>query len=209
MPPVLPNPAVPNVLTDAQKFLPQAIKQYELYPKVGEMIQYIMSQAVVELEDTKFKYKRPDIVSDEVIKQIVQERGFQYIRDVMDTLENFEFTALLDFLSLIQLMKGSRQGLELILKLLGFDSIIKEWWETDPIRPVMTYELIVIMDTTFVPDIFGTLEKIQIFARQYVFPKLDNIDFRFRLTFAEKNVNFAGFWRLHYAGRIFQRVPPA
>lgn len=205
----LPIPAIPTVLTDPEKFLPFALKQYELYPKISEMLQYIMSQAVVELEDVKYKYSRPDAVSDEVIKQIIQELGYQYIKDVMDTLENFEFTALLDFLSLISLLKGHRQGLELILKLLGFDSIIKEWWETDPVQPVYTYELIVIMDTTFVPDIFGTLDKIKIFARQYVFPVLDNIDFRFRLTFAEKNVNFAGFWRLRYTGRIFQRVPPA
>lgn len=205
----LPVPAIPTVLTQPDRFLPMALKQYELYPKISEMLQFILAGAVVELEDVKYKYSRPDAVSDEVIKQIVQELGFQYIRDVMDTLENFEFTALLDFLSLISLLKGSRQGLELILKLLGFDSIIKEWWEPDPMRPVYTYELIVIMNTTFVPDIFGTLDKIQIFARQYVFPVLENIDFRFQLTFAEKNVNFAGFWRLKYSGRIFQRVPPA
>lgn len=207
--PTLPVPAIPTSLTTSIDFLPFAQKQYELYPKIGQMLDYIMSKAVVELEDVKYKYSRPDAVSSEVIKQIVQELGYQYIRDVMDTLENFEFTALLDFLSLISLLKGSRQGLELILKLLGFDSIIKEWWEIDPVRPVYTYELIIIMDTTFVPDIFGTLDKIKIFARQYVYPTLSNIDFRFNLSFAQKNVNFAGFWRLHYGGRIAQRVPPA
>lgn len=207
--PTLPVPGVPNVLTNAIKFVPPGLQGYELYPKIHDMLNYIMSGAVVELEDVKYKYKRPDVVNDEVIKQIIQELGYQYIRDVMDTLENFEFTALLDFLSLISLMKGSRQGLELILKLLGFDSIVQEWWEPDPKKPVYTYELIVIMDTTFVPDIFGTLEKIKVFARQYVFPTLENIDFRFKLTFAEKNVNFAGFWRLYYSGRIFQRIPPA
>ncbi len=207
--PTLPVPGVPTVLTDVQRFLPFALKQYELYPKISEMLEYIVAGVAVEMEDVKYKYSRPDVVSDEVIKQIVQELGFQYIRDVMDTIENFEFTALLDFLSLISLLKGSRVGLELILKLLSFDSVIKEWWEADPKRPVYTYELVVIMDNNLVPDIFGTLEKIKIFARQYVFPTLENIDFRFQLTFAEKNANFAGFFRLHYAGRIAQRVPPA
>lgn len=205
----LPVPGVPTALSDVNNFLPAALKQYELYPKISEMLQFIIAGTAVELEDVKYKYSRPDVVSDEVIKQIVQELGFQYIRDVMDTIENFEFTALLDFLSLISLLKGHKSGLELILKLLSFDSIIKEWWEADPKRPVYTYELIVIMDTTFVPDIFGTLEKIKIFARQYVFPTLENIDFRFQLTFADRNANFAGFFRLHYAGRIAQRVSPA
>lgn len=204
--PTLPIPAEPTIITQVSKFLPENLRDYELYPKISEMLEYILAGAVVELQDVKYKYQRPDLASEDVIKEIIQELGYQYIKDVMDTINNFQFNTLLDFLSLIQLLKGSRTGLDLILKLLGFESVIEEWWEATPNKPPFTYEIIIIMDQNRVPNIFKTLEKIQIFAEHYVYPKISNIDFRFQLSFAERNANFGGFFRLHYAGTIRQRA---
>lgn len=182
------------------EFLPEKLKDGELYQKAASMVDYIVNNALVELEDVKYKYRGPDIVREEVIKEIIKELGFQYIVDVMDTLDNFQFNALLEFVSLINLLKGSRQGLELILKLLGFNIILSEWWEQFPPAAAHTYNMTVVMNTSYVPNPVDTLNKVQVFASHYVFPVVDHIDYRFTLTFAEKNATVAGFWKAKYVG---------
>lgn len=194
-------------LTESLTFIPENLREFELYPKVTEMVDFIIAGAVEELKDVKFKWRDSSALGEDVIKEIIAELGFEYIRDVMDTITNFEFSILLDFVSLINLMKGSRQGLELILRLLGFDSIITEWFEKDPKDPPHTYEITVIMNTTFIEDVLVTITNIREFSLHYVFPLISNIDFRFSLTFAEKNVNFAGFYKQKQTGLIRQRVP--
>lgn len=202
--PLSPHDKIKDSLTYA---VPFELRNLELYPKVAEMLDYIICNAVDELVDVESKFTAPQILSEETIKQIIEEKGYAYIRDVMETLDNFEFNVLLSFISVINLLKGSRSGLELILRLLGFDSIVTEWWEADPKGVPHTYELTVIINTSFVQDIFLTLEKVQIFAENYVFPTVSNVEFRFALSFAEKNVNFAGFTKPVYSGSVLQRIP--
>lgn len=197
----------PNKLTDSLSFLPENLRGYELHPKVTDMINFIITETVTELEDVKYKNTGPDIVRAEVITEIIKEKGYAYITDVMATLTNIEFNVLLAFVSLISLLKGSRQGLELVLKLLGFDSFITEWWQASPKLEPWTYDITIIMNTTFVTDVLGTLHKIEAFGEHYVFPKIHNVDFKFTIKFAEKNVNFAGFTEPHYFGRIAGRAP--
>lgn len=194
-------------IDNSLSFLPENLQNFELYPKVTEMIDYIISQSVEDLKDIKYKFRDSTQLGEDQIKEIIEELGFGYIRDVMDTISNFEFNILLDFVALINLMKGSRQGLELILRLLGFDSVITEWWEREPQDVPHTYEITVIMNTTFITDVFATLEKVQEFSLHYVFPLISNIDFRFSLSFAEKNVNFGGFWKHYDYGTVRKRVP--
>ena len=187
-------------------FVPEKLRGQPVYPKLCGLIDYILSNAVLEFEDIGLKYAGQDVVRNEVVKEIVSELGFTYVRNVMDTLTNFEFKLLLQFIALLNALKGSRQGIELILKLLGFDTIIREWWEETPPLTQDTYNLIVIMNTSYVQNPSATLEKVKLFAREYVYPILNTIDFRFSLSFATKNVNFGGFTRARYTGSIYSRV---
>lgn len=192
---------------DANKFIPEKLKQdFELYPKVVEMLNYIIRGYAESFEDIRFKNSGPDQVSEEVIKEIIKELGFEYITSVMDTISGFEFNSLLEFISLVNLLKGSRIGFELILKLLGFDSVITEWWEMSPEGEPQTFEIIVIMNNNNIPDVFETLDKVKIFAKAYVFPKINNIDFRFGFSFGEKNVTYFGFFKPLYYGKIIARA---
>jgi len=173
---------------------PPDVRQQDIYPKVSEMMDFIISNFESEITDTKFKWTGPNQLSEDTIKEIITELGFGYIRGVMDTITNFEFNTLVSFVSLLNLLKGQREGFELVLRLLGFDSIIIEWWEASPEQAPWTFELVVIMDTTLVPNVFETLQRIQTFARHYVFPKISNVDFRFSLdSFAERAVIMSGF----------------
>ena len=185
----------------ALELVPEKLRDKELYPKFAEMVDYIVKNFAEEFEDVKYKYRGPDVVREDVIKEIISELGFSYIRSVMDTLTNFQFNTLLQFVSLINLLKGSRQGLELVLLLLGFDSFIQEWWEKNPKGTPYTFEIVVIMDENQVTDVFETLARVQVFARAYVFPVIENVDFRFSVSFGERSITHAGWWRSVYSNK--------
>lgn len=192
---------------DATKFIPEKLREdYELYPKLVDMLNYIVQGYAEEFKDIRLKNSGPDEVSEEVIKEIIRELGFDYITSVMDTITGFQFNSLLEFISLVNLLKGSRTGFELILKLLGFDSVITEWWEMYPKGQPQTFNIVVIMNNTFIPDVQATLDQVKIFSRAYVFPTISNIEFRFGFSFGEKNVTFFGFFKPNYYGKILARA---
>lgn len=187
-------------------YLAENLRDAELYPKITGMIDYIVSNFEEEFNDVKNKYKNPDLVSNEVIKQIIDELGFNYISSVMDTITNYQFNSMLDFLGLINLLKGSRTGLELVLKLLGFDSVITEWWEKEPKGIPDTYDITVVLNSSTVEDPYATINKIKIFSLHYVYPLIENVDFRSSFSVASKNVTIAGFYKLMYSGEIQFRI---
>lgn len=187
--------------------IPETLRSYELYPKITDMMDYIVRQYAEAFEDVQLKYRSPGTVREEVIKEIITELGFKYITEVMDTIDNIQFNTLLQFVSLLNLLKGSRTGFELVLKLLGFESIIREWWEQFPQHETYTFEIVIIMDASNVPNATETLEKVKTFARAYVFPLIENIDFRFSIEIGSRNVTPAGFWKTRYYGQILARIP--
>jgi hypothetical protein len=189
-------------------------KDAELWVKVEAMTQHIVSNFETDLSDVRDKYKNPDKLSEQAIKEIIRERGFDYIVSVMDTINNFQFNTLVSFIDLIGQLKGTRPGLELVLTLLGFDSIIQEWWEGEddlfnPVREPLTYEIIVFVNSSFVPDVFATLDQVQFFSENYVLGKIDNVEVRFLFdVFAERGVIMGGFITPHYFGEITERAVP-
>jgi hypothetical protein len=192
---------------DSIVFVPEDLQQLELYPKLQGMMNHIIDNALVEFEDVRYKYSGPDVVREEVISEIIKELGFSYITEIMSTLTGYEFNTLLEFVGLINLLKGSREGLELVLKLLGLDALIQEWWEQSPTGEPDTFIITVIMNTTYVTDPLATLNKVKDFVKEYVYPTISNIDFRFTLSFAEKNCNFGAFSKAYYYGQIQAALP--
>lgn len=196
--------------TDLRKFVADSLKDAELSVKLNEMMTYIMTSVMVELNDTKFKNTNPESLSNETIKNIIAEQGYDYIVGVMDTLNGFQFNKMLYFLDVINELKGTRKGLELVLRLMGFDSIIKEWWQDAQFdQDPWTYEIIVIVNSSFVPDIFKTLDKVKEFSQNYVIAKVTNIELRFSAeNFAQVAPLLGGFVTSTYRGRILERAYP-
>lgn len=195
-------------LSEVEKFVKKSLRDTDFYKKAIEMMQYVVDQTNEELKDVTEKLTNPMGHRDEVIKEILNEKGMAYIVGVMDTVEGFEFNNLLSFIDMIKQLKGTRKGLELVLKLLGFDSIINEWWENEnsPGEP-LTYEIIVIVNSSLVPDIFSTLDKIKIFSEHYVLAKISNIDVRFSADkFAELGAIMGGFEKPVFTGRFLVRA---
>lgn len=191
---------------DLEYYLPENFKEIDVYKKTRELTNYIVRECAKDFEDVKYKNRDATKLSDEVIGEIIKEHGFGYIATVIDSLNEGEFSSLKGFISLLNLMKGSRQGLELVLKLLGFDSIIQEWWETHPQLDTFTYQITVVINSSSVPDYISTLKFIKSFARQYVYPIIDNIELKFTLSLAEAVAVPAGFTHAKYIGNIIQKM---
>jgi hypothetical protein len=191
-------------------FIADALKDAELTIKLNEMTNHVLGAVVNELNDIKNKKTKTETLSEDTIKEIIREQGFDYIVAVMDTITDFQFNQMVFFLDLINQLKGTRDGIELVLKLMGFDSIIKEWWEgaqfdQDP----WTYEIIVIVNSSNVPDLFNTLDKVKEFSQNYVIAKVTNIEVRFFAeNFAQLTPIMAGFSTRISRGRILQRANP-
>jgi hypothetical protein len=189
------------------QLISKGLRDDEFFIKVAEILDKAKADYDTDFADVKYKLQDPTKLREEAIKEIIDELGFSYIRKLMDTLTNIEFNVLIDFISLLNLLKGSRDGLEIVMKLLGFDTIITEWWESLPNKEPLTFDLTVLMNTSLVPDFDSTLERVKIFTQHYVLPKLDLIDFKFVLeSFLEKQTNVAGFVRMKHFGRIVERA---
>lgn len=196
-------------LTDiVSEYIPKHLRETPLYTKVQELMLYVMEQSIIELKDVKYKYKDNTQLSSDAVKNTILEQGFGYIVDVMNTVENLEFNTMLSFMDVVNQLKGTRAGLELVLKLMGFDSIINEWWEDPSIeKDKWSYEIIVIFNSSNVPNIFDTVDKVREFSDNYVLGKISNIDIRFSATnFASIPAVMSGFTHVTHFVRITERA---
>jgi len=155
------------------EYFQRELRDRDLYPKIASMLDYISTKHREDFFDVKNKYRNPELLSDEVAANIIEEYGFAYINEIAETLTQVESDVLLHFISLVHFLKGHRSGLELILRVLGFEFVIEEWWEQDPVGDPMTFNMDILMDTTIVPDVFETLTKIREFVEHYVYPKFE------------------------------------
>ena len=174
---------------NSAKYLPPKLQENEYYLKQCSLIDSLLSDNseyfVYErmmLQESINKYKDYRNLRDSTLHQLVKEFGFQYIIDIFDLPES-KLKNLIAYISLINMLKGSKQGLELVLTLLDLDHRLLEWWE-DPITlpERNTYAL----ELTFVDRGFDStfLENFKTFSRQYVYPLLANIVIYFKFNWA-------------------------
>lgn len=117
---------------DTSLYIAPDLRDFEIYPKICELVQYIVDNFENDYSDIINKYQNPALASDDVISEVINEYGFGYINELIDTLENVDISILLNFMSLLHFLKGTRAGLELVLETLGFQAIIAE--ETKPVK---------------------------------------------------------------------------
>lgn len=136
---------------------------------------------VNELNTAINKYRDYRSLDAECIHQMVSEFGYDYIIDILD-LPDSALKNLIAYLALINMLKGSRQGLELVLSLLGFDFKLVEWWEDRQLlEERCTYALeLYFINMGMVADFFYRFDR---FSRQYVYPLLAMIIVRFKFDY--------------------------
>lgn len=155
-----------------------------------------------DLGDTTSKYKSPALASAEVVNLVVAEFGFDYLLPLINSLQNIDTSILLNFMSLLQLMKGTRRGLELVLQLLGMTTQITEWWETTPRGPPQTFQMTVFMNLSQVPDVFATLETIRTFTLNFVYPIFESFTVVFEFPMGTAVTGVIGFVNQQQTGLI-------
>jgi len=190
-----------DIFKNIDLFIPEDLRELEFYPKLVSMLEFIMDGVVNDLKDVKYKYADPSQLSEDAITETINEYGFSYISELMGTLTDIEIDTLVYFLGLIHYLKGHRTGLELVLKILGLETSITEWWETDPKGEPMSFCMVVFMDEN-VKNIYLTLDKIKKFVRHYVYPRFEKVEITFTFPLAEKNIIVAGFVDKIYYGTI-------
>jgi hypothetical protein len=178
---------------DTIKFVAPDLRSFEVYPKITELMDYIVTGFEAEFGDVVNKYANPADASEDVVARVIDEYGFRYIYELAADLNGLDISILLNFMSLLHFMKGTRAGLELVLEVLGFSSIIVEWWETEPRGEEHTFDMTVLMDLSQVNDVFATLARVRIFAENYVYPKFNVATVVFAFDFSEAITAFAGF----------------
>lgn len=181
-------------LKDTIKFFAERLRNEEIYPKIASMTDYIVQNAETDFQDVIAKYTDPGNASDDVIDRVIDEFGFSYINDIVDTITGIEKNILFQFLSLLHLLKGSRIGLQLVLEILGFEATIVEWWEESPKAEPDTFKIDIVFNLSQVSDVFLTLDRIRTFVIQYVYPKLIQTNINVDIEFAQGDTAVAGFF---------------
>ena len=194
-------------LTDVAKFLAAYKADKALWVKLNAMSNYIVVNTTNQMKVVRYKYRDQTQIGNDAIKEIIIENGYQYVSDVLDTLNSFDFQTLISFAHLIGNLKGTRVGIELVLQLMGFASVITEWWEATPVAEPWSYKITVTVDTSFVPDLYATLAALRSFSQSYQFALISNIDLLFGgAEFAQAGAVMGGFVQNTWRGTIIQRA---
>lgn len=191
-----------NPYYEPQIFLLQHDLDKELIQQTIEVFQYmlgvsplILNEKAKELskgEDSKQllldmldKYKDMESLSEDAIRNKIKEQGFEYLLDVFSLSLN-ELKVLGSYLPLIQSLKGSYSGIELVLMLMGASELkITEWWEDPTNLEVLSYILSIEIVNKPVESKF--ISRLQRFSRQYVYPLLTQVLYSIRYDFSQSS----------------------
>lgn len=161
-------------------YIPNKLKESPLYIKITDLLDDVQTQNDTDFKDTFNKYRDIEDINIEGVKLIIKEFGYQYIVDVL-ALTDTQLVSMLGFLSLVHILKGHKSGVELVLRLLGYDYTIEEWWEDPTNIKGFGYNygfdygqkdlapgesIITLLDSDVSSDIIA---RIQIFLDNYVF----------------------------------------
>lgn len=152
-------------------YVPPRIRDFSLYQKVCEILDFVRKRSNAEFNNSKSKYFDFNDLDDDAVKDVINEFGYGYIVDALE-LSQSQLRSMLGYIALIHLLKGSKIGLQLVLDLMGLTGkyIISEWWEDTSLQPGEFSFLIDV--TTFGISNLASLDTLRVFVRQYVYPKM-------------------------------------
>lgn len=120
------------------------------------------------------KYQNTADLPVSVLKEFIKEQGYGYILELVLQDEQ-SVKALWYLLVLIHQLKGTKEGLLLVLSLFedNFDprkTSIKQWYETIPVGRENTFTLESTIDISKLSE--GFFNKFQTFVSNYVYPEM-------------------------------------
>lgn len=120
------------------------------------------------------KYQNTADLPTSILKEFIREQGYGYILDLVVQDED-SVKALWYLLVLIHQLKGTKEGLLLVLSLFGdnFDpskTKINQWFETIPVGKENTFTIDSTIDISKLGE--GFFSKFQTFVANYVYPEM-------------------------------------
>jgi hypothetical protein len=141
----------------------------ELFQKVCILLEAMQLDVDKAITNIRGKYSDFFKIPGDLIDLVIAEFGFSYITDILSFTEE-ELRQFISYLPVIHALKGHKEGLVLVMDLLGITYTITEWWEEVPKGEPDTFSMTLDLDEGRVkPD---TAENIVRFTQKYVYPIL-------------------------------------
>jgi hypothetical protein len=171
-----------NPFYNPETFLLDHDLEKELFQQAVELINYVNGNSTVSDDryvylkqmylDILFKYKDVQQISYQAAVDRIKEAGYDYLLSLF-TLTEQNLKVLVSYLPMIQQMKGSRPGLQLIFDILNIGFVITEWWEDPNNLDILSYILSVeIINQEVNTRVVSNLHAL---SRNYVYPLLTKI----------------------------------
>lgn len=123
------------------------------------------------------KYNDFWAIPSDFVRLIIEEFGFGYITEVL-SFNDEQLKSMLSYIAAIHALKGHKEGLELVFKLMGIEATLEEWWEKAPKGEPDTFTMSVNVDLSRIQPNTSTL--LREFISHYVYPILESLKFEYR-----------------------------
>ncbi len=184
----------------AIQYIPLALRSDSICIEIYKLIDYLQEKPELAFDDILHKYSNRSRISYEALQDFIAEQGYTYITNVLDITRD-KLEVISEYLNLIHMFKGTRQGLELVLNLLDILYTIKEWWEEEPQNEPHTFSMEIEFGSGVKRD---SVTRIKEFTRHYVYPKLKSIIINYNLnlpplvTFVTGSIDRTYIWEDDY-----------
>jgi hypothetical protein len=171
-------------------YLPAERLKEETFYEFVLMMDYLILHEKVYFDDFVQKYKDITKVRTKSLKEIVAEEGFKYVADVL-SLTRHELETLVKYISVINDLKGSLSGLEVVFNMIGIKYNMVEWWEKAPQGTPHTFDLAIEVDIDKVA--LNMMTNLKNFIRNYVYPVIENFEITYKMNIAQLAIILGGF----------------
>ena len=171
-------------------YLPSERLKEETFYEFVLMMDYLILHEKVYFDDFVQKYKDVTRVRTKSLKEIVAEEGFKYVADVL-SLTRLELETLVKYINVINDLKGSLSGLEVVFNMIGIKYNMVEWWEKAPQGTPHTFDLAIEVDMHKVA--LNMMTNLKNFVRNYVYPVIENFEITYKMNIAQLSIILGGF----------------
>ena len=167
-----------DYILDARTYLPKFLKDSPIMLSVMDCLNVLISKENTVFEeiqgsyhDMLYKVRDYSKLTDAAKMEIIKELGFDYVLDII-SLSSEQLTQLITFFNLIYALKGKKEGLELVLDIMGLVYTYEVWDEKNPHGQMFTATLTIVGNDYQELKVF---KRIKNFVRSYMLPWIDVI----------------------------------
>lgn len=186
---VVDNEVIWETHISTYSFIPRKLRKDKIYKEFYLLLDHLLQNPNLSFNNVLHKYKDRTKIDLASLQDFISAQGYDYIVEVLN-LTKQELQILTEYLNLIHLLKGTKEGLKLVFNLLGIIYVIEEWWEKDPKDEPHTFTLEIEFDLGNVKR--DSVSRIAEFVSHYVFPKMKSIIVNYNAQLASLNTSGIG-----------------